>query len=274
MKFGCLLYLLSRIASKPLVLRFFGGSFDQEFDAMPRYKRGLLEVALRADGVLFETRQQIEFIRKKLPFVAVDWYANSRPLDSDVEPRTAAEPARRFVFIGHVKPTKGVRQVLSAARDFSNGEIEVDVFGPLQDGMTKAEFCNTSNVHYRGILEPDAVIETLRRYDVALLPSFHHGEGHPGIVLEAYSAGIPVIATRWRALPEIIDDEVTGLLVEPRDTEDLVRAMRRVVESADLMTRLAEGARVQARRFDSRFWTDRFVSMCAAVAATDLGGEQ
>jgi glycosyltransferase involved in cell wall biosynthesis len=135
--------------------------------------------------------------------------------------------------------------------------------------VTASLFDDADCVQYKGVLEPSAVIPTLRGYDVVLLPTYHCGEGYPGIVLEAYSVGVPVIATRWRALPEIVEDEICGILIEPRDSEGLARAICRVAESAELMARLSAGALSQARKFDSKVWSERFVSICRAAATRD-----
>jgi glycogen(starch) synthase len=65
-----------------------------------------------------------------------------------------------------------------------------------------------------------------------------------GIVnLEAMAAGTPVVATRVGGVPEIVDDEVTGLLVGPADTDALVRALRRLHDDPELCARLAAAGR-------------------------------
>jgi len=60
---------------------------------------------------------------------------------------------------------------------------------------------------------------------------------------EAAAAGLPAIATSINAIPELVEDGATGMLVKPDDREDLVLAMRTLVQSADLRLRMGGAAR-------------------------------
>jgi glycosyltransferase involved in cell wall biosynthesis len=180
-------------------------------------------------------------------------------------------PARRFVYVGHVKTTKGLREILTAAEKLPAQDCTVDVYGPFSDGFSEREFEGNTRVTYHGVLTPDQVIPTLRRYDVVLLPTYHFGEGYPGVVLVAYAAGLPVIASRWRSIPEIVEEGVSGLLVEPRDADDLARAMNRLCEDPECLRVLIQGACALAQRFRSELWTDEFIWICRQVLAEHAG---
>jgi glycosyltransferase involved in cell wall biosynthesis len=64
----------------------------------------------------------------------------------------------------------------------------------------------------------------LAQYDLLLLPSYR--EGYPGIIIEALSVGIPVVSTRVGGIPEIIECEHNGLLVECHQPVELAKAIR------------------------------------------------
>ena len=57
------------------------------------------------------------------------------------------------------------------------------------------------------------------------MPTFHEGEGYPGIILEAFSVGMPVISTHWNSIPEIVMHNENGLLVPIKDTECLKKGI-------------------------------------------------
>src|SRR5262249_42486224 len=107
-------------------------------------------------------------------------------------------------------------------------------------------------------------IQTLTRYDALILPSYAEVEGYPGVILEAYCAGIPVIATRWGGIPEIVTDE-TGILVEPRDVASLAKAMQMLIDSNHLLATLRAGARSKAAEFDANRWTQYFIDLCRSL---------
>ncbi len=82
--------------------------------------------------------------------------------------------------------------------------------------------------------------------DIFTLPS--HQEAMPLVLLEAMSAARPVVATRVGGIPEVIEHESTGLLVEPSRPEELASALRRLAGDPDLRARLGGAARDVVRR--------------------------
>jgi glycosyltransferase involved in cell wall biosynthesis len=78
-------------------------------------------------------------------------------------------------------------------------------------------------------------------------------EGVPVSLMEAMAIGVPVIATGTGAIPELVEDEVTGLLVPQRDAGALAAAIERIHGDQALATRLAEAAR---RRVEGEFDLD------------------
>jgi glycosyltransferase involved in cell wall biosynthesis len=78
-------------------------------------------------------------------------------------------------------------------------------------------------------------------------------DGFPNVLAEAMAMGVPVVSTRISGIPELIDDGVHGLLVEPRDPISLAQALQRVLQDGALHARLAQGGRQRmCERFDSR----------------------
>jgi hypothetical protein len=63
-------------------------------------------------------------------------------------------------------------------------------------------------------------------------------ENSPLVIREAFAAGVPVVASRIGGIPELIADEVNGLLFEPGNVDDLTRQLRRLTEEPDLIDRL------------------------------------
>lgn len=265
-RFGPVVMAVCRLLGRPLIVREFGGSFHRDYEAMGRLSRRVVHRLLRRSHVLFQTHLLLDYFRERFPGSRCSWYSNSRPLDGRFAPVEVGEGRRRFVFVGHVKPEKGVRELVEAGRLLSGRDVEIDVYGPLLEGVSEQDFSGQEVVRYRGVLPPERVGDTLRGYDALLLPSYHYGEGYPGVILEAYAAGIPVVATDWMAIPEIVDAGVSGLLIEPRRPEAIVEALTGLMDQPARLGALREGARRMAERFASTRWTDAFVEICRREA--------
>jgi len=125
-----------------------------------------------------------------------------------------------------------------------------------------------SSVHFTG--SRDDVPALLAAMDVFAFPS--HWEGHPGALLEAMAAELPIAATRVDGTRELITDERTGLLVPPRDPVALAEAIRRLCTDRNLASSLGERAQVEAtERYTREAMVKRFESVYdeqAAPAAT------
>ena len=90
---------------------------------------------------------------------------------------------------------------------------------------------------------PDVFLPTL---DVLVLGSAARSEGTPTVIIEAMTVGLPVIATRVGGVPELVDDGVTGFVVEPGDVADLARRMRGLAADPALRAEMGRRARAKA----------------------------
>jgi glycosyltransferase involved in cell wall biosynthesis len=251
--------MIARLFGMPLIVRTFGGG-GLGSDAGNSQANTILRALRKADLYLGQTRKQVEDARAG-GIARVEWFPTNRPIPRITEaPVDSGNTCRRFVFMSHVKGTKGILELIAAGERFGE-DVAIDVYGPFRQGMTKEAFGGCRRVRYCGVVDPDRVIETLREYDALLLPTYHPGEGYPGIVIEAYAAGLPVICSRWRHLPEIVDDS-SGLLIEPRSADALYDAMKHLTENTAYYRRLRQGVLEKREEFDTANWTDRFVQFC------------
>ena len=226
---GLLIVSWGRFTRRAVILKVFGGALGGRIAALPPARRAVAARLLGAVScILVETRALArELVTESgLPADLVVHFPNY-PV---APPREGPAPPRPFsgacVFFGQIKREKGVYDIIEALGGREG--VRCDFFGPFLD-RDRAGFLGAlskyPNLAYRGIAEPGTVSSLARAYDVLLLPTYHPGEGYPAVILEAYAAGIPVIATRWLAIPEIVEDGETGILVSPRAPAEIAAAI-------------------------------------------------
>ncbi len=248
------------------MVRIFGGSLDLALTTGDeRTQRRLGRVVDGAACVLVETDHVAAWLREHRGSVRTAIHRNSRALPT-------AQPApppgnRRFAFVGQVSEVKGALELAAAMRICSLEGVTLDVYGACPDGAVRAALERAPGVRIRGELPNQRIADALASVDALVLPTRHEAEGHPGVILEAFVAGRAVIATRHRAIPEIVEHERNGLLVPVGDTRALAEAMLRLASDRDLAARLGAAGFARAREFDAAVWAERFVATCRSARA-------
>ena len=85
--------------------------------------------------------------------------------------------------------------------------------------------------------------EILGEGDVLCLPTYFEGEALPLSIIEAMSYGTAIVATRWRAIPSLVDG-TNGMLVPPRDSAALAEVLAMLAADRELVRKLGDGARL------------------------------
>ncbi|MFM1754934.1 MAG: hypothetical protein RLZZ236_1873 [Bacteroidota bacterium] len=153
----------------------------------------------------------------------------------------------RFVFVGRICKGKGVLAILEAVEllNKTNQKFEVDFYGPLEEEF---DF-NSNKTNYCGFLDfqndPKQAYSNLGNYDCMLFPTYWKGEGFPGVIIDAFISGLPVIATDWNMNSEIIEDGINGFIIPPNDSVSLANKMIWVMDNRD--TAQTIGARNQKK---------------------------
>jgi glycosyltransferase involved in cell wall biosynthesis len=145
-------------------------------------------------------------------------------------------PGDYFLFVGRLSPEKGAGVLVRAWRRL-NANLVVVGDGP-EAARLRSEA--PSNVTFEGPATPDGVALWARRARALVVPSIWY-EAAGRVVLEAYAAGVPVLASLVGGLPEVVQDGVTGLLLPPGSEGEWIRGAERLMEDSE-SERMGEAA--------------------------------
>jgi glycosyltransferase involved in cell wall biosynthesis len=152
--------------------------------------------------------------------------------------RSAGQCQRRGgLFVGRLSSEKGIGTLLGAVRQEADTRIEAIGAGPSQ-----AEVASELGDAYLGFLSRGEIMQKMRSASFLIVPSLCL-EQLPTTILEAFSCGLPVIASRLGALVDIVQDGVTGLLFNPGDPSDLARKIAWAGAHGEDMRRMGRAAR-------------------------------
>jgi glycosyltransferase involved in cell wall biosynthesis len=162
-------------------------------------------------------------------------------LPGDSEPYIAQLPDEDYLlFVGALNRQKGVDVLLHAYAGLTNAPPLVLIGYDSPEWSTLSANC-PPNVFVFKNWPRHAVMKAWYRSVIALLPSVGP-ESCPTVVMEAMSAGRPVIASRIGGLPDLVADGETGYLVEPGNASALQQALKQLLRNPDLRIRMGRAA--------------------------------
>jgi glycosyltransferase involved in cell wall biosynthesis len=165
---------------------------------------------------------------------------------------TVELPPLQILFMGILCESKGLLVLLGACAELHlrgvpfelhiAGQFQTEEFAEI--ARSKVQELNLQHVvHFRGVLQGDAKWHAFAEADVFCFPSFYESESFPTVLLEAMSFQLPVVATRWRGIVEIVDDASTGYLVDCHEVTVVANRLEQLHADPELRERLGIAGR-------------------------------
>lgn len=157
------------------------------------------------------------------------------------------------LFAGRLSPEKGIATLLSAWERLNGSPFHLKVAGdgPLRDEVTRR--ADRGRVEYLGALSRQDVQVLMREAAFLVFPSVCY-ENFPLSIVEAFAAGVPVIASGLGAMAEIVEDGRTGLHFRPGDPDDLAARMEWALEHPSEMEQMGRNARLE---YEDKYTAER-----------------
>ncbi|MEA2326849.1 MAG: hypothetical protein QOE68_1808 [Thermoanaerobaculia bacterium] len=174
-------------------------------------------------------------------------------------PREEGPP--RILTVAHLYPRKGVDTLLRAFASVSgDGVLRIVGTGPERERLEHlARTLDIADrIHFLGHLPFAALVAEYRNATIFALPTEQEGFGI--VFLEAMASGLPIVATRVAAVPEVVSDGMTGLLVDPGDEVALAQRIDALLRDTDLGGRFGFAGRTTVSRFDAPVVARQFLA--------------
>jgi glycosyltransferase involved in cell wall biosynthesis len=172
---------------------------------------------------------------------------------SDETPFEKGENPFMILCVGTLHEVKGQAYLIEACRILTEKGINLvcHFVGEGEDREALTTLTDqaglTGQIHFHGRLTRSEIARLLQDADVLAAPSVPtrdgRREGIPVVLMEAMGSGVPVVASDLSGIPELVQNEKTGLLAPPRDAASLANALERYYGDRDLRRRLGMAGR-------------------------------
>lgn len=275
-----------------VVVHLRGGNYDGFYRQQPPFWRFLICATLRRTRKIIALSERLRGMYAFDPMLPgrVVVVPNGPPEALPGTPRVwlaARQRVVRLLYMSNLIQSKGYRHVLEAAAMLRRApalRFQLVFAGRFQPSIDDAANISSGDgssakaereflariaaaglddaVRYVGPVNGAAKWRLFEASDFLLLPTNYLHEGQPISIIEAMAHGCVVIATDFRAIPDMVVDGVTGALVKYGQPEQIACAVRRIASDADRYTAMSNAA---VRRYKERFTQERHLDAMAAL---------
>jgi len=246
--FGPFLMLLSALSGKSYSLRKFAGNYDEIYSKYNFLQKKLVNIILKFSSAnFFETKYLVDYFCQYNKNTY--WFPNVREKQTFI---TSDVFKKKIVYLGTISKEKGI-DILFDIADKLDSSFNIDLYGPLDDNYSVEKF-QKSNLNYKGIIKHENVTEILKDYNILMLPSYR--EGYPGVIVEAFSVGLPIVATNLQGIKEMVNEQA-ALLFDVGNTKQLLNILNSMTSEMYLEMRIASLERFSL--YDSNIQTKNYL---------------
>lgn len=238
----------AKCAGKRIVIHQHGGDFETfyEKEQNDRGRAKIRKVLGMGDVFLVLSPVLEQFFKGILDPSRVILFPNAVPVPDHIEKEYGKQ---RILFLGRLCKEKGLRELFSIlpALHEQFPQMRLLLGGIWEDEELRAEAGKMKEyVTDLGWLQGEAKKDYLRISDLFVFPTYF--EGQPVSVLEAMAYQCGIAASRVGGIPQMIEQEQTGLLIEPKDPEGLKSALQKLLSDSELCERLGKNARAKVQK--------------------------
>ncbi|MGD1842420.1 MAG: glycosyltransferase family 4 protein [Thermonemataceae bacterium] len=194
-----------------------------------------------ADGKYFQSKE-IVVIRNGLEDAAISYLPIKR----------SKNEVFNILYIGLLRESKGVLVLLKAIKKLliQGYKIHLDLVGDFiseEFEETFKKYCKQEKlgqyINLAGVKTGSDKWDYFVKADALCFPTFFEAESFGNVSLEAMMFELPIVTTKWRAIPDIVEEQVTGLLAEPKDAASLAEKIEFLIQNPDIARNMGQRGR-------------------------------
>lgn len=198
---------------------------------LPEFLKGhpYLAMCLKSFHKIYVETNNMRLMLNNMGFVNVCVMPNCKRLDLLTTPCSPKRNPYKVCTFSRVMKEKGIEDatiaVIMANEQLGEKAYSLDIYGQVDSQQEQwfEEFKSKfpQFIKYGGLIPFNQSTEVLRDYFALLFPTYYEGEGFAGTAIDAFSAGVPVIASNWKYNAEVVKDGINGRLFQYKDVNEL-----------------------------------------------------
>lgn len=156
-----------------------------------------------------------------------------------------------------VTEKKGIEDAVKVVKELNRRHekkiYKLDIYGPIDSGQQQwfdsltEEF--NEDIEYRGAVDYNNTTSILKDYYLLLFPTKYYTEGVPGTIIDAYAAGVPVVASKWESFSDVIEDRCTGIGYEFDNYNDFLTVLDDMGNNIDKAIEMQKKCLLKAKNY-------------------------
>lgn len=224
-----------------------------------KVNKWLISFTKKIDVIYVQTGTLRSKLRELGIIKNVEIFPNFRVIENENEyfkTKESVDNSLKTCILSRVNKMKGISdavRVINRINTLRTRRIYLDVYGPIEDSY-KSEFDELLARHsdflsYRGVVPHSKAVNTMMEYDLLLFPTKYFTEGFPGTIVDAYFAGLPVLASRWESSGDIIDEGKTGVIYEFDDLNDFEDKLSMINHNSNILFQMRKECIKKSKEF-------------------------
>ena len=264
-----LFILPAKLFGKKVVSHFHAGDIDNYYPFQSKIGQKFISWTIGLSDSLIavskESERQLREITGSSNICVVPNAIDTSIFDSGE--RTPDEGAVKLLFVGAIGKLKGERDLIKALAILRENKpnIKVSFLGYGAESLKDycAELEVSEFIEFLGAVSMSERVGFFKKADIFVLPTY--AEAMPMSIIEAMSAGLPVVTTPVGGIPELIEDGETGLLFPPGDANALAEKISFLLDNRETAIKIGKKARQKAfEQSDMKIYTKKLRALLFA----------
>lgn len=247
---------VNKIFNRKLHYVVIGGWLPSMLQKNPKMKKQLAKFA----GIYVETHAMVSAL-KELGLKNIHYLPNFKQIQV-IKSINFVIPKKypyKLCTFSRVMKEKGIEEAIEAVKAINTEMSEVvytlDIYGQIEsryvEHFQRIVKYFPDYINYKGIVAYSESTEVLKHYFALLFPTSYEGEGLPGTVIDAFSSGVPVVASNWKYNKEVISHKQSGYIYS-NGLAGLTNELRKILNNPEEVIAMKKNCIIEAEKYNSK----------------------